>query len=100
MIFELSVSYIEIYNESAYDLLEERNGDSNFEQWPKITLMEDEENRFCFRNGSVNICKTEEEALDFFMMGNYLRKVSCTSMNQASSRSHSIFIVNVKGTDL
>lgn len=31
------------------------------------------------------------------MMGNYLRKVSCTSMNQASSRSHCVFVLNVKG---
>jgi len=34
------------------------------------------------------------------MMGNYLRKVSCTSMNQASSRSHCIFVLSVKGVDL
>ena len=34
------------------------------------------------------------------MMGNYLRKVSCTNMNQVSSRSHCIFILNIKGVDL
>lgn len=34
------------------------------------------------------------------MMGNYLRKVSCTSMNQASSRSHSIFVLSIRGIDL
>lgn len=34
------------------------------------------------------------------MMGNYLRKVSCTSMNEASSRSHCVFVLNVKGTVL
>lgn len=34
------------------------------------------------------------------MMGNYLRKVSCTNMNQVSSRSHCIFILNIKGINL
>jgi hypothetical protein len=34
------------------------------------------------------------------MMGNYLRKVSCTNMNQASSRSHCIFVLNIQGIDL
>lgn len=62
--------------------------------------MEDENNGFFFRNGSINICKSEEEALDYFMMGNYLRKVSSTNMNQASSRSHCIFILSIKGVDL
>lgn len=58
--YQLSVSYVEIYNESAYDLLEERNGDNNFQQWSKIILMEDEDKNFCFKNSANNLCKTEE----------------------------------------
>jgi kinesin family member 6/9 len=34
------------------------------------------------------------------MMGNYIRKVSCTNLNETSSRSHCIFTLNIKGTFL
>jgi hypothetical protein len=34
------------------------------------------------------------------MMGNYLRKINCTNLNQVSSRSHCIFILNIKGVDI
>lgn len=34
--YELQVSFIEIYNESAYDLLEESHSDSNFDKWTKV----------------------------------------------------------------
>jgi kinesin family protein 6/9 len=34
--YELQVSFIEIYNESAYDLLEETHSESNFENWTKV----------------------------------------------------------------
>lgn len=34
--YELQVSFIEIYNESAYDLLEENHSDSNFDKWTKV----------------------------------------------------------------
>lgn len=33
------------------------------------------------------------------MMGNYNRKINATSLNQASSRSHCIFTLNIRGID-
>ena len=33
-------------------------------------------------------------------MGQHARKVSCTRLNQASSRSHSVFTLTVAGTHL
>lgn len=33
-------------------------------------------------------------------MGNYMRKINSTSLNQTSSRSHCIFTLNVKGKNL
>lgn len=33
------------------------------------------------------------------MMGNYNRKINATSLNQASSRSHCIFTLNIRGVD-
>lgn len=37
----LNVSFIEIYNENAYDLLNENHNESNFDKWAKIVFMED-----------------------------------------------------------
>ena len=34
------------------------------------------------------------------MMGNYIRKVNSTNLNQASSRFHCIFTLNIKGKNL
>jgi kinesin family member 6/9 len=34
--YELQVSFIEIYNESAYDLLKEGQSEQNLEQWTKV----------------------------------------------------------------
>ena len=33
------------------------------------------------------------------MMGNYIRRINATSLNQVSSRSHCIFTLNIKGRD-
>lgn len=40
---------------------------------------------------------TEEEALKLLFLGNVNRATSETSMNQASSRSHAIFSINIEG---
>ena len=34
------------------------------------------------------------------MMGNYIRRINATSLNQASSRSHCIFTLNIRGKNL
>lgn len=36
--YELQVSFIEIYNENAYDLLNERHNETNFDQWTKVSI--------------------------------------------------------------
>lgn len=39
--YKLYVSYLEIYNECGYDLLERKHAETEFEKWRKITLFED-----------------------------------------------------------
>ncbi len=51
------------------------------------------------KNVKAHSCMTEEQGIDFLMMGNYNRKINATSLNQASSRSHCIFTLNIRGTD-
>ena len=49
------------------------------------------------KNMSMIKVENEEQALDLLETGNYIRHVSSTSMNMASSRSHAIFSIIIEG---
>jgi len=99
------VSYLELYNDNGYDLLAEEHAQSTrIEDLQKVTMLEDEEGEFHFRNLSVRPVASEEEALNFLFLGDTNRAIGETAMNQASSRSHCIFILCIEaraaGSDL
>jgi len=48
------ISFMEIYNENAYDLLEKHHLESPIENWNKITLFEDDYGHLHLRNLSVH----------------------------------------------
>ncbi|KAG1697094.1 hypothetical protein DVH05_017480 [Phytophthora capsici] len=90
------ISYLEIYNENVYDLLDRSHTDRPIEEWTKVLLMDDDEGDMHFRNLGVFEAVSEEEALNLLFLGNMNRVTSDTPMNQASSRSHSIFSVMIE----
>lgn len=103
--FSCYVSYFELYNESGYDLLahvDNQNGYndnveiSKLDDLPKVTMLEDEDGNYHFRNLSVNQVSTEEEALNLLFIGDTNRAIGETQMNQSSSRSHCIFTIMVE----
>ena len=98
--YQLYVSYFEIYNENGYDLLDRKHVELPFEKWNKINMYEDVNQNFHMRNLSVHQCDSEKTAIDLLMMGNYIRRVSSTPMNQTSSRSHCIFTLSIEIKDL
>ena len=51
------------------------------------------------KNLSIHELNSEQEALNLLMTGNFIRQVSSTHMNQASSRSHCIFTLALEGKD-
>lgn len=61
--------------------------------------MEDEDSNLQMKNVQTHPCQTEEEGINYLMMGNYIRRINATSLNQVSSRSHCIFTLNIKGRD-
>ena len=91
--YSVAISYMEIYKESGYDLLDPNKEVKDIDDLPKVNFLEDENGHLHFRNLSVNPAPTEEEALSLLFMGDVNRAVSSTAMNQASSRSHCIFTV-------
>ena len=81
------VSYMEIYNEQGFDLLNESSGAKNLQDLPRVRMMEDEHGNFHLRNLSMHRATSEEEALNLLFLGDTNRAISETAMNQASSRS-------------
>ncbi|KAE9023619.1 hypothetical protein PF005_g4581 [Phytophthora fragariae] len=96
MRYSCYISYLEIYNENVYDLLDRSHTDRPIEEWTKVLLMDDDEGDMHFRNLGVFEAVSEEEALNLLFLGNMNRVTSDTPMNQASSRSHSIFSVIIE----
>jgi len=83
----------EIYNERIRDLLTDKQPDEEF----KIITGE----RGMVVKGLTSIpVETEEDVLNAMRRGNSNRSVGVTSMNEHSSRSHSLLSVEVEGENL
>lgn len=98
------ISYLEIYNEQGYDLLDEAHEKLALENLPKVHMLEDEYGNFHLKNLSMHVANSEEDALNLLFMGDTNRAIAETPMNMASSRSHCIFTISLEvrenGSDL
>ncbi|XP_067335038.1 kinesin-like protein KIF6 [Channa argus] len=95
MVYTTHISYLEIYNEIGYDLLDSRHEASRLEDLPKVMIMEDPDQNIHLRNLSLQQSTSEEEALNLLFLGDTNRMIAETPMNQASTRSHCIFTVHL-----
>lgn len=77
------VSYIEIYNERVFDLLDKRNELKIQESGSGDTTV----------NSVEKIVNSEQMIMDLLSQGNKERRVAETKMNVQSSRSHTIFSI-------
>ena len=94
--FRIHVSYLQIYNDAAYDLLNPSNAGKPIERWTRVKpRMASESDRLSFRDLSVHRVESQTEALELLFRGNANRITSETPMNMVSSRSHCVFTVNV-----
>jgi len=98
--YNVYASYLEIYNENGFDLLDHKHVESQFDDWNKIQLFEDDYGNIHLKNLSIHKIESEDDAIDLLMMGNFIRQVSSTPMNMASSRSHCIFTLAFESRDL
>ena len=96
-LINIYISFMEIYNEQAYDLLDKSHIDSPIENWEKINFYEDDYGNISFKNLTIQKCGSEKEGIEYLMMGNFVRQVSSTPMNQCSSRSHCVFTILIEG---
>ncbi|XP_050989241.1 kinesin-like protein KIF6 isoform X2 [Labeo rohita] len=100
MIYTTHISYLEIYNETGYDLLNPQHEACHLEDLPKVTIMEDPDQNIHLKNLSLQQSASEEEALDLLFLGDTNRMIAETPMNQASTRSHCIFTIHLCSKEL
>lgn len=91
--FEVSLSYLEIYNETIRDLL---NPDMSSK---KLVIREDSNQRTTVANLSYHYPKTVQDVIDLVIRGNLNRTTSPTEANEVSSRSHAVLQVHVLQTN-
>jgi kinesin family protein 6/9 len=95
-VFKISISYLEIYNEDGFDLLDENQGTRNLSDLPKVIPREDQNERITLTNLSMHRADAEEDALNLLFIGDTNRVVAETPKHDASTRSHCIFIIQLE----
>ncbi|XP_045478661.1 kinesin-like protein KIF6 [Harmonia axyridis] len=91
--YSIQLSYLEIYNEIGYDLLNPKQMASKLEEFPRVILLEDGKGEAHLRNLSIHAVSTEREAMRLLFLGDTNRTIAETPMNDYSSRSHCIFTI-------
>lgn len=90
---ELSLSYLEIYNETIRDLLVPGGSQAG------LMLREDSSQAVTVFGLSSHHPKNVQEVMDMIIQGNEYRTVSPTEANATSSRSHAVLQINVAQKD-
>eukprot|EP01137_Pigoraptor_chileana_P006205 Opistho-2@50302 len=92
MRYLVTVSYLEIYNEKIYDLLNPSERELKVRQHPQLGIYVD--------GIAELVVKSHEDIQTLQEQGNKVRTVASTNMNLVSSRSHSIFTMKIEQKDM
>ncbi|KAL4875929.1 P-loop containing nucleoside triphosphate hydrolase protein [Aspergillus karnatakaensis] len=90
---ELSLSFLEIYNETIRDLLVPGGAKGG------LSLREDTNKAVSVSGLSSHSPKSVQEVMDMIMKGNACRTMSPTEANATSSRSHAVLQINIAQKD-
>uniref|UniRef100_A0A0A9YR00 Kinesin-like protein n=1 Tax=Lygus hesperus TaxID=30085 RepID=A0A0A9YR00_LYGHE len=95
--YAVFITYIEIYNNSVYDLLEDIYEDNNTRIRPlnsKIVREDSNHNMFVHGVNEIEVTSTDE-AFEAYFYGQKRRRIAQTALNAESSRSHSVFNIRL-----
>ena len=73
--FQVHISYLEIYNNQGYDLLDPSHETKRLEDLPRVTMREDEDGNVHLRGLSTHLASTEEDALNLLFLGDTNRAI-------------------------
>ncbi|XP_041866140.1 kinesin-like protein KIF23 isoform X5 [Melanotaenia boesemani] len=94
--YSVFVSYIEIYNNYIYDLLEDAPFDPIRPKPLQSKILREDQNHNMYVAGCTEVeVKSTEEAFEVFWKGQKKRRIANTQLNRESSRSHSVFTVKL-----
>ncbi|XP_060138554.1 kinesin-like protein KIF23 isoform X6 [Zootoca vivipara] len=95
-VYSVFVSYIEIYNNYIYDLLDEGPYDPVKPKLPQSKILREDQNHNMYVAGCTEVeVKSTEEAFEVFWRGQKKRRIANTQLNRESSRSHSVFLIKL-----
>ena len=95
-LFAVFVSYVEIYNNYIYDLLDDTAIDQIKMKQPQSKVLREDSNKKMFVLNGVEIeVKSADEATELFIKGINRRRIAHTALNAESSRSHSVFNIKI-----
>lgn len=86
--FTVKVSMIEIYNEKIRDLLDPKKNN--------LRIHENKEQGIYVKDMTESYVGGEDEVFSLLKIGNENRSIGSTDMNKQSSRSHSVFILQIE----
>ncbi|KAK4887109.1 hypothetical protein RN001_003380 [Aquatica leii] len=93
--YTINISYLEIYNEVGYDLLNSKRQFCSGQDLPKSGQKKVNKEKIKIHNiKSIRVC-SEEEAMMLLLVGDSNRMTVETSRNLNSSRSHCIFTIHI-----
>lgn len=94
--FAVFVSYIEVYNNYVYDLLDDKFIDQIKSKQPQSKILREDLRKKVFVFNGVEIeVKSADEATEQFIKGIKRRRIAHTTLNSESSRSHSVFNIKI-----
>eukprot|EP01038_Epipyxis_sp_PR26KG_P010531 gene10531-14148_t len=89
--WQVTLSYVEVYNEQVYDLLEPTG--------KVLSVREDQERGIVVVAGSTEqVVATHDQVMELLYQGNRNRKTEATLANAVSSRSHAVLQLIIKNT--
>lgn len=97
---QVRISYLEIYNDKGYDLLDPAHEHKALEDLPRVTLLESGDGQIYFRNLGELPANTVDEALNLLFVGDTNRVVCETPSNDASTRSHCLFMISLETREI
>ncbi|KAF1744883.1 hypothetical protein MXB_1177, partial [Myxobolus squamalis] len=86
--FHIKVAYFEIYLDSIKDLLDSNNRN--------LSVHQDKHGNPFVKGITERFVSCSEEMYDIIEEAKSNRHIACTNMNEHSSRSHSIFLINLR----
>uniref|UniRef100_T1J4H1 Kinesin-like protein n=1 Tax=Strigamia maritima TaxID=126957 RepID=T1J4H1_STRMM len=94
--YAVFVSYIEIYNNYVYDLLDESPIDPIKPKPPQSKILREDATHNMYVHSCVETeVKSTEEAFEVFYKGQKRKRMAHTTLNTESSRSHSVFTIRL-----